>query len=487
MTLDLLGQLADETVFWARVSSALAAVPVEARLPPPDGRVGAVLVLMEQTDQGPSVVLTRRRRDLRSHPGQLSFPGGRVDEGEQVVEAALREATEEIGLDASTVTVLGQGTTFYIPPSKFWVAPVVARWERPHPLEPNPWEVDEVLHVPIADLLDRDRWRHVPLSDRGSSWAWQLDDDLLWGATAIVMALLMEVTLTGWNDGIRPEDLSDELAVRPWEDAPDWVRRVRLGEDLPERSQAEVPHVTADQMRTIDQLLADRGVDLPQLAEHAGRAVAHASRRLLGGSLADVAVTVLVGPGGNGAGGLAAARLLLAAGAQVRVILVGKPRLPQQLDGLRDQVEVLDVTAGDELPDRDPGSLVVDAMLGYGAVPPLRGLVSMAAEWLRRHDVPVVSLDLPSGIHPDEGMRGLGVGADVTVTLGAPKKGLLVPIVQPYVGDLYLADIGVPPALWSQVGVEPITFEHGPLVRLTAPGVSDAGTPDQAAAGTIKE
>lgn len=478
---DLLSELADPDVFWSRVRAALSAVPEEARRPPPDGRIGAVLVLMEQTDDGPSVVLTRRRRDLRSHPGQLSFPGGRVDEGEEVVEAALREATEEIGLDPSSVTILGQGTTFYIPPSKFWVAPVIARWERPHELEPNPWEVDEVIHVPIADLLDRDRWRHVPLSDRGSSWAWQLDDDLLWGATAIVIALLMEVALAGWNNGMRPEELADELAVRPWEDAPDWVRRVRLGEDLPEVAQGELPHVSREQMQAIDELLAEHGIRELQLVEHAGRAVAHASRRLLGGSLADVSANVLVGSGGNGAGGLAAARLLLAAGARVRLVLVAFPRASELYAGLLDHVDVLDLTAGAELVEGDAGDLVVDAMLGIGCIPPLRGAVATATEWLRRHDVPVVSLDLPSGVDADAGLKGSCVGADVTVTLGAPKLGLLQPIVQPYVGDLYLADLGIPPQLWSKVGVEPITFDRGPLVRLTAAGVSDAGTPDQAA------
>jgi NAD(P)H-hydrate epimerase len=279
---------------------------------------------------------------------------------------------------------------------------------------------------------------------------------------------------------MRPEDLPDELAVRPWEDAPDWVRRVRLGEDLPEVAQAELPHVTAEQMRAIDRLLGEHGIGQLQLVEHAGRAVAHASRRLLGGSLNDVAATVLVGAGGNGAGGLAAARLLLAAGARVRLVLVGAPRATQLLDGLADQVDILDLTAGDELVEGTPGELVIDAMLGIGARPPLRGAVATSAEWLRRHDVPVVSLDLPSGVDADAGLKGSCVGADVTVTLGAPKVGLLQPIVQPYVGDLYLADIGIPPQLWSKVGVDPITFGRGPLVRLTAAGVSDAGTPDQA-------
>jgi 8-oxo-dGTP pyrophosphatase MutT (NUDIX family) len=150
--------------FWPRLRDALSQVPEAERTPPEQARVGAVLVLLEDTDAGPSVVLTRRRRDLRSHPGQVSFAGGRLDPGETSEQAALREAQEEIGLRGDTVEVVGAGPTFYIPPSRFWVVPVVARWLEPHDLDPNPWEVDKVLRVPLATLLDESLKQVTPRS-----------------------------------------------------------------------------------------------------------------------------------------------------------------------------------------------------------------------------------------------------------------------------------------------------------------------------------
>jgi 8-oxo-dGTP pyrophosphatase MutT (NUDIX family) len=203
--------------FWSRLDHALATVPEEARTPPPGARVGAVLVLLEDGPdadaRGPRLVLTRRRPDLRSHPGQLSFAGGRVEPGETPVDAALREAGEEIGLDPSSVTVLGSGPTFYVPPSRFWVLPVVARWRAPHPLTLEPREVAEVLHVGLDALTEERRWRHTPLGSReGSTWAWQLDDDLLWGATALVVRMLLDATMPDWSRGVTPDAGGTERA-----------------------------------------------------------------------------------------------------------------------------------------------------------------------------------------------------------------------------------------------------------------------------------
>jgi hydroxyethylthiazole kinase-like uncharacterized protein yjeF len=472
----------DPDVFWPTLASALARVPAESTQPPPEARVGAVLVLLEDTLDGPSVVLTRRRRDLRSHPGQLSFPGGRLDADETIEDAALREAEEEVALRADTVEVIGPGPMFYIPPSRFWVVPVLARWHQPHELTENPWEVDEVLRIPLTHLLDRGRWRHTPLSLEGSAWAWQLDDDLLWGATAIVLGLLLDTAVEGWSEGLRPADLGDELAVRPWEHVPAWERRARLEGDLPSVPQADVPHVTQAQARAIRAWLDERGVDAAARAEQAGRAVAHAVRRLLEGSLEDRSVTVLAGPSSNGWAGLAAARLLDSAGAEVEVLLAGEPRSPAAVRVLQDAgVEVTSVRADELGDDRPPGEVVVDALLGIGGEPPLRDLPEQVATWLRRHDVPVVALDLPSGMGADLGLRGACVTADVTVALGAPTTGLTPAIVAPYIGDLYLADLGIPPAAWRAVGAEPPqVFGAGPLVRLTAAErASDAGTPDQ--------
>lgn len=475
----------DPSAFWPRFHEALAQVDDEARRPPPDARIGAVLVLLEDTPDGPRVVLTRRRRDMRSHPGQISFPGGRVDPGETLEEAALREAEEEVGLDAGSVDVVGVGPTFYIPPSRFWVVPVAARWIAPHELRPNPWEVDTILRVPLATLLERDRWRHVPLSLRGSSWAWQLDDDLLWGATAIVCSLMLDVAVPGWSEGLAPGDLDEELAVRPWEHAPAVLRRARLGEDLPAVPQSDVAHVTVAQMRAVDDALSDAGLGLVSLAEQAGRGVVHAVRLLLDRSLDGARAVVAAGPGGNGAGGLVAARLLAAAGADVTVLLTGGTTLQGQRT-LLDRAGIATHEVGEVVPEAvSPGDVVVDALLGIGADPPLRGRAEVVAAWLRRHDVPVVALDLPSGIGGDIGLRGPCVTADVTVALGAPKVGLLERITHPYVGDLYVADLGIPPEVWRTAGVEPAPglFAGGPLVRLTVDdGVApDAGTPDQGA------
>jgi hydroxyethylthiazole kinase-like uncharacterized protein yjeF len=471
--------------FWTRLAQALEQVPREARTAPEHARVGAVLVLLEDTPQGPRVVLTRRRRDLRSHPGQISFPGGRLDPGESVEQAALREAHEEVGLRSETVEVIGAGPRFYIPPSRFWVVPVLARWIRPHTLTENPWEVDEVLRVPLTQLLDRDRWRHAPLSTGSSTWAWQLDDDLLWGATAVVMSTLLDVAVEGWNAGAEPGDLGDALAVRPWETAPSWQRRPRLEGAVPAVAQTAVPHVTAEQVRAA-RIWGDRhGVDAAIRAEHAGRALTHAVRRLLGGTAGGSTVTVLAGPSSNGAGGLAAARLLTNAGADVRVMLVGDPLIPGQAEGVSAAgVTVTAVQDGDWSSAERPGAVVIDAMLGIGADPPLRDLPGQAASWLRRYDVPVVALDLPSGVGPDVGLGGTCVTADVTVAMGRPTVALDARIVQPYLGDLYLADSGLPEAAWIAVGAPPVAtslFAEGPLVRLTAEEqATDAGTPDQA-------
>lgn len=476
------GRLRGE-VFWPRLREALAAIPDEDRRPPEQARVGAVLVLLEETAEGPRVVLTRRRRDMRSHPGQVSFPGGRLDPGETLEEAALREAREEVGLRAHTVEVVGTGPTFYIPPSRFWVAPVVARWRSPHELAENPWEVDEILHVPVAQLLERARWRHAPLSLRGSTWAWQLDDDVLWGATAMVMSLLLDIAVEGWSDGVHPADLGERLAVRPWEDAPAWERRPRLEGDLPAVAQRSVPHVTSNQLRTVRSWLHERGVDELARAEQAGRALAHATRRLRGGDVRDLSVSVLAGPSSNGAGGLVAARLLASAGARVHVLAVGEARHRAQVRLLADAGVAVDLVAPEQLDDaRSPGEVVLDAMLGIGAEPPLRDLPEVAADWLRRHDVPVVALELPSGISADHGLKGACVTAEVTVALGAPTVALGEAIVHPYAGDLYLADLGIPDTAWESAGVAPpAIFGSGPLVRLTAEDrAPDAGTPDQA-------
>lgn len=474
------------------VAARLAEVEVDATAVPEGARTAAVLVLFaDDPDEGLQLVLTRRRRDLRSHPGQLSFPGGRVDdEDDDVVQTALREAAEETALRPDSVTLLGRGRVFYLPPSRFWVAPVVAWWDEPHHLVANPDEVDEVLRVPVAQLLDPDRWRGVPLSAGGSTWAWQLGDDLLWGATAIVTALLLGDVLGDWSQGTQPMDLGEERQARPWEDAPAWTPRTRL-DGLPSVDVDRVPTVDrAGVVRVLSSLGRDR---VEALAGGAATAVLTVVEDLLEGPLDSHAVTVLVGPAGTGGIGLEVARRLLDAGADVTVrladtrddvdlpehVVVAPP--PPGADVRLDRRMGMASTPVPEV-ERPAGDLIVDALLGPGAEPPLHGGPAVLAAWAARFDLPVVAVGLPSGVSADTGLTGPSLHADVTIALGLPTAGLLTPIVAPYAGEVLVADVGIPDAAYEDAGVRVPRdlFAAGPLVRLERGRVnSDAGTPDQ--------
>lgn len=209
---------------WARLEQGLAARTDEPAIPAAARRAGVLALLSSPAspdgrhDADPSLLLTRRRDDLPRHGGQISFPGGRVESGETARQAALREAAEECAVQPGTVTVLGQLPTFYIPPSRYWVTVVVGRWDRPHPLEPDAGEVAAVVTVRLSQLREPDRWRVTELPERGTVWAWQLDDGhLLWGATAIATAALLDIVDPDWSRGYRAEDLGPARTVRPWD------------------------------------------------------------------------------------------------------------------------------------------------------------------------------------------------------------------------------------------------------------------------------
>lgn len=164
--------------------------------PPADARPAAVLLAFGEGDRGPDLLLTRRSTKMRAHPGQISFPGGSVDaEDPDAVAAALREAEEEIGLEADHVEVFGTLPRLWLPPSNFAVTPVVAHWHTATPVHvAEPREVAEVFRYPIADLLDpAKRFTTVhPLGWRGPGFDVGRDVPL-WGFTAGVIARLFAV------------------------------------------------------------------------------------------------------------------------------------------------------------------------------------------------------------------------------------------------------------------------------------------------------
>lgn len=222
-------------------------------------------------------------------------------------------------------------------------------------------------------------------------------------------------------------------------------------------------------MKAIDDVMVDElGIELTQMMENAGRNMAVLVRQLLGGSAAGRSVTVLAGPGGNGGGGLVTARHLLAAGARVHVRLAVPPEglapVPQAQHGIL-RALAADVAVGADAA-LAPSDLVVDALLGYSQSGPPRGEVArlIAATATAR----VVSLDVPSGLELATGvLREPHVRAEATLTLAAPKTGLRAAAATAAVGDLYLADISVPPLAFARIGRDYAPpFAESPLVRI---------------------
>ncbi|MGH8902118.1 MAG: NAD(P)H-hydrate epimerase [Egibacteraceae bacterium] len=416
---------------WSRIRGGLTRQSPALTASPSGGRLGAALALLGGGGNGDvEFVYTRRCVDLANHPGQISFPGGRAEPGEPVEAAAVREAVEEVGLDPTTVTVIGRLPAFYIPPSRFWLQTVVAQWERPHPLVPAEAEVAEVLRVPSSTLCDPDVWRVVRLPTSGWSWAWQLSSEhLLWGATAIVTVALLDMIDPDWRRGARAADLAVAREVQPWKHDAGTVPR-----SGPPRLPG-IPEVSVDAFvgssRESPDLLS------PTAVQAAARAVADATAGLLETS-SGRRVLVLVGRGATGAVGLAAAAVLRERGLDVGVI-VGRPfSAPGEDVTVSADLDGRVTTFQGTLPDAD---VVVDGLVGTGLRGPLAGPVRTVVDALRLHLAPVLSIDLPSGLDPDRGPIGDAVCADVTVALGQPSQGLFHPGLGHFVGDLYVTDL----------------------------------------------
>ena len=168
--------------------------PRPGRIPghlPADARAAAALLLVFPVDDVAHLVLTVRSSDLPKHAGQVSLPGGAVDPGETIEAAALREAREEIGLDAAAVSVLGTLTPLYIRVSGFTLYPVVGICDSTPTLRPEPAEVHRVLQVPVEHLLDAERVRMRRALRDGVEMEvpyFHLDSEEVWGATAMVLA-----------------------------------------------------------------------------------------------------------------------------------------------------------------------------------------------------------------------------------------------------------------------------------------------------------
>lgn len=218
---------------------------------------------------------------------------------------------------------------------------------------------------------------------------------------------------------------------------------------------SNIPFLTTAQMREVDRLMIEEyGIELIQMMENAGRNLAAAGRDLfLAGDPAGRRVAVLCGSGGNGGGGLVAARRLSGWGAEVTVWLT---KQSDTFTGVpAHQLEILDrldveVRAADGISELD-ADLVLDAIIGYSLSGPPRGSAADLIQAANAANAPVLSLDAPSGVDTTTGqVHEPAVNATATLTLALPKAGLQTDEARSRVGDLYLADIGVPPELYAQ-------------------------------------
>lgn len=160
-------------------------------------RPAAVLVPLVERAGGMTVLLTQRTAHLVHHPGQISFPGGRLEpeDGGDAVVGALRETTEEIGLDPALVTVLGR-LDDYVTGTGFQVVPVVGVVTPPFTLVPDPFEVAEVFEVPldfVLDVANHTLHRREIEGRPRPFWAMTWEERVIWGATAGILVNLTEI------------------------------------------------------------------------------------------------------------------------------------------------------------------------------------------------------------------------------------------------------------------------------------------------------
>ncbi len=155
----------------------------------------AVLIPLVKHDEGLTVLLTQRTDHLANHPGQISFPGGHIEEEDATPEeAALRETEEEVGLDRQHVSIIGR-LPDYVTRTGFIVTPVVAWVAPPFDIVPDDHEVAEVFEVPLDFFLDEDNHEKHTLFYAGKNryfWAMPYGDYYVWGATAGMLKNLYE-------------------------------------------------------------------------------------------------------------------------------------------------------------------------------------------------------------------------------------------------------------------------------------------------------
>ncbi len=200
--------------FVSELTKALAAplpgVSAQRRMSPPHRRAhphpgikprtSAVLVLLFPTPNGILMPFTLRLSTLAHHAGEISFPGGGVEDGDTtLIDTALRETSEELGLDSKSVRILGSVTPIYVSASQNMVHPIIG-WMNARPAyAPSPYEVERVIEVPLQKLLDPNNVSEYQRNRYGQHLivpCYRINSDIIWGATAMILSELLFIINT---------------------------------------------------------------------------------------------------------------------------------------------------------------------------------------------------------------------------------------------------------------------------------------------------
>jgi NAD(P)H-hydrate epimerase len=247
---------------------------------------------------------------------------------------------------------------------------------------------------------------------------------------------------------------------------------------FPQRKLTEVPAVSAAQMREVQRTAQeDYGLDILQIMENGGRAVATLALAMLGGRGRGQRVVVLAGGGNTGAAGLCAVRHLSNWGFNVAPVFgevesEASLMTRRQIHLLRGVglagpggEEVSEFTVEEDLAAAD---LVIDAILGYGHEGPPLGMRAAVTELAVASGRPILAVDVPTGVNATTGeVYTPAIVACTSLLLDLPKRGALAPQSRPNVGELYLADLGIPISVHERMGIRMSgVFSEGPIVRL---------------------
>lgn len=162
-------------------------------------RLGGVLILLYPDDLMQTFfTLIQRPQYPGAHGGQISFPGGKFEEEDpSIIHTALRETHEEIGVAPASINIIGRISDIYIPPSNFRVTPVIGFTRTRPTFVRDPFEVDEVLEIPLVSLLDRQYHKAKDMHVRGiilpNTPYYDLQDRVVWGATAMILSELIQI------------------------------------------------------------------------------------------------------------------------------------------------------------------------------------------------------------------------------------------------------------------------------------------------------